>query len=350
MKKPDIYLAILFTLLVTFSFLSFPIYEVAGQTDTSSSSGDVTSSSTSSTSSSGGTGIVLNSAFTGHWKARVEKPIASTSSPGGTTTSSGEVATSSTSSSSGEAATSSTTSSTSSNGTPTRTTLAHIDAGFAGSRIITFKLCVKDGKLEGLVHQGGVFLTGKITSQTIISENEVEFTAESKDGKTAMIHLKLTGSRQFIGTFADGHTFEGRKLNENRSCLAPGKGTGNGKPDKGPGGAGRPSGTMSGPALGGSSSPGGPKGPDMGMFGGDDIGEFSGSGGPSTSGPGMGVGVGGMNFPGMGMSGREDLGERLYPTTDPSGLDDSAGLRHGKEGKKPKKPKKPKAMSGRERF
>ena len=88
------------------------------------------------------------------------------------------------------------------------------------SSIITFKLCVRDGKLEGTVQQGGAFLNGVIKEQTIISENEVDFTAQSQDGKTARIHLKLTGDRQFTGTFADGRPLEGRKLNENRGCLA----------------------------------------------------------------------------------------------------------------------------------
>ena len=88
------------------------------------------------------------------------------------------------------------------------------------SSIITFKLCVRDGKLEGTVQQGGAFLNGVIKEQTIISENEVDFTAQSQDGKTAKIHLKLTGDRQFTGTFANGSPLEGRKLNANRECLA----------------------------------------------------------------------------------------------------------------------------------
>lgn len=135
----------------------------------------------------------LNNNFTGIWKARVKRPAPETS---------------------------------------LRKLLAHIIDDSFGSSIITFKLCVKEGRLEGIVQQGGVFIKGVITSQTVISIDEVEFTAKSKDGRTAQIKLRLTGERSFVGTFIDGHTFEGRKLNPFRGCLAPGKGPKPGKPDK----------------------------------------------------------------------------------------------------------------------
>lgn len=113
--------------------------------------------------------VELNKNFTGAWKARVKRPAI-------------------------------------------RKLFAHISEDSFGSSIITLKLCVKDGKLSGTVHQGGVFVKGVISSQTIISKNEVEFVAKSKDGKTTTIRLKLTGERTLIGTFLDGHTFNGRKV------------------------------------------------------------------------------------------------------------------------------------------
>lgn len=157
---------------------------------------------------------------------------------------------------------------------------AHLSDGSLGSNIITFKLCVKDGKLEGFVQQGGAFLLGKIVSQNVISENEVEFTAESKDGKTAKIKLKLTGERQFIGTFADGHTFEGRKLNSNRGCLEP------------LGSMGRPGGETS-------SSGGRPVHPPMGGPGGFMGGEPTSSGGQTSTSGGTSSSTGGPHPPTM---------------------------------------------------
>lgn len=132
--------------------------------------------------------------------------------------------------------------------TPARKLLAHITDNSSGSNIITFKLCVREGKLEGTVHQGGAFLNGVITEQTIISDNEVEFTALSQDSKTTKMKLKLTGDRQLQVVFTDGHTLEGRKLNENRGCLAPGKGP---KGPKGPSIEPTPSGgsVMGGPSM-----------------------------------------------------------------------------------------------------
>lgn len=235
MKKTDIYMAILLTLIVSFSFLRL---SVIGQTDfsspSSSSSGDITS-------------VTLNPNFTGNWKAKIkERPQGSSS----TSTSSSSSSTSSSGECivciqvvpeclSGQTLALQTCTECAkcveSSGTPARA-LAHLDEAVKGGNIITFKLCVKDGKLEGSVHQGRAFITGKITSQTVISPDEIEFIAESKDRKTAMIHLKLTGKRQFIGTFADTHTFEGRKLNENKGCLAPvdnSSGTMGGKPSMG---------------------------------------------------------------------------------------------------------------------
>lgn len=294
MKKQDGCLVILFIFIVSCSFLSLQTNKVTGQTDSSSSSsssgeatssssgevsstssGDVTSTSSSSgevtpSSSSGSPEITLNEAFAGIWKAKVEKlkPQSTSSSSGNvsstsssssgeisSSSSSGEIVSSSSSSGdSGEVSSSSSSSSgeisTSSSGSIEAIRKTHLDIGNKGASVITFKLCVIDGKLEGIVHQGGAFLMGAIKEQNIISENEIEFTAEDKDGKTAMIHLNLTGDRQFVGTFADGHEFEGRKLNKNRGCLAsgkvPGKPSGSKGPKKGP-----ISGTLTDPPING---------------------------------------------------------------------------------------------------
>ena len=96
--------------------------------------------------------------------------------------------------------------------------LAHVSETTFGSSMLTFKLCVKDGKLNGTVSQSGVLTDGVITSQSIVSENEIEITAMGKNDISTTINLKLTGNRQFIGTFSDGHTFEARKVGLNKSC------------------------------------------------------------------------------------------------------------------------------------
>jgi hypothetical protein len=272
-------------------------------------------------------GIALNRNFTGIWKARVKRP--ETGSSGGDEF----------------------TSSSSSSGDTNPIRLAHAVSNVFGSNIITFRLCVVDGELKGFVQQGGVFIMGAITSSTNLSENEVMFEVESRDGEHATITLKLTGEREFIGTFADGHTFEGRKLNP-RGCAGvaaitggPTTGGETGGPNMGgPGGMGGPG--MGGPGMGGPGmgegedfgepqgddqneppppgeengdgpdmnapgmdfGPGMGGGPDMGgqPFGGEGGGEFSGSGGPNMGGPGMG-GPGGPGGPGgagpQGMSG-----------------------------------------------
>src|SRR3989338_2228107 len=139
--------------------------KVIGQTQdssSSSSSGDVVTSSssssssgevvTSSSSSSSGV-IVLNKDFTGVWKAKVSRciPVQATSS-----SSSVQVVTSSSSSGGTELC---------------------VDQG---SVVITLKLCVRDGKLEGVLHQGGVFDKAVIDSQTIISQDEVVVNLKDK--------------------------------------------------------------------------------------------------------------------------------------------------------------------------
>lgn len=180
-------------------------------------------------SSSGSVGnIILNKNFTGIWKARVPKPYSLPSS-----SSSGEcivciqvvpqclanqtlvpqsctkcahcvdVVPPSSSSSGSQLVTS---------------TLLHINESFSGSKIITLKLCVKDGQLEGTIHQGRVIDNGTIISTDIISENEVNLTVEDKNKVSVVLNLKLLNGRKMTIAFGDGHIFEARKLSLFRSC------------------------------------------------------------------------------------------------------------------------------------
>lgn len=258
MRKVNIIAGFLFVLLISLSFLSINVNEVIGQT-TSSSSGELTCMLDADCpsgicasgktflnyscgagkcnqifyfvdpcldfSSSSGVTTSLSNNFSGVWKARIAKPFVSSSSGECIACiqivvecTSGQILIPQTCTECAHCTDTTSISSTSSSGTVTNI-LAHLDNDTRGSGIITFKLCVRDGELEGVVHQGGVFINGKIISQKVISENEVEFTATDKNGRTATIRLKLTGERQFIGTFADGHTFEGRKVSLFKSCL-----------------------------------------------------------------------------------------------------------------------------------
>ncbi len=219
----------------------------------------VTSSgaSSSSTSSSSGTSATINPNFTGLWKAELPKPKLSSSSSGSIQAQ---------------------TAPSSSSGTPAKPK----NEGQKGSRIITFKLCVKDGDLEGTVQQGGILNMGVITSQTIISPDEISINVEGEKGAKATINLKLVNEREFTGTFTDGRTFKARKLNSFKSCLAPGHNKGE---DNGPGMIGDPA---------------------MGAMGGMDFGPSASSSGGDISPPPMGA-MGGMDFdPSASSSGGDD--------------------------------------------
>lgn len=211
----------------------------------------VITSSGASTSSSSSSGALagLNSNFTGVWKAELPKPHKATSS----SSSGNNVEAQVTSSSSGGK--------------------DEHPEGPKGSRIITFKLCIKDGSLVGsTVEQGGVLNMGIITSQTIISPDEVSVNIEGNKGAKATIDLKLTNEREFAGTFADGHTFKARKLNPFHACLAPGVG-----PSMGDMGNG-----MAGQAMG----------EDHGMNGGPNMGEGPMDGPPAMDSMGIGPSMG----------------------------------------------------------
>lgn len=242
MKKTDVYLTILLVLIVTFSFIGLQNDKVIGQTTSSSSSG---SSGTTTTSSSSGT-VTASSSSSGTTTSTSSGVVSTSSSSGGITSSS---------SSSGG------TVSSSSSGAPTAISLNNSFTGIwkarlikgstnpstsssgsseepVGSRIVTLKLCIKDGKLEGTVQQGGVIEEGNITSQNVVSANEVSVTVKDKKNKSITLTLKLLSDRQMTVTFADGRTADARKLNSFRGCLAPGQppgGHNNGEGTAGPG-------------------------------------------------------------------------------------------------------------------
>ena len=171
--------------------------------------------------------IMLSKNFTGTWKGRVERIKSSSSSSSGECIICTQVVPECSADqtlipqSCNECAHCISPSFSNSSGSMSNRILEHIDSEKFGSSIITFKLCVKDGKLEGIVQEGGVFINGKIISQNVISENEVEITAESKDGKTTKIKLKFISGREFLGTFEDGHEFTAKKLNSRASCHGP---------------------------------------------------------------------------------------------------------------------------------
>lgn len=200
-------------------------------------------------SSSGGTQIALNENFTGVWKAKFPKPTepigGGSSSSGGSSSgciiciqvvpecSSNEVLVPQSCTECAHCASAST-----SSGAVSTRIAAHI-SGPSVSRVLILKLCVREGKLEGVINQGGVIEKGKIISQTVLSENEVGVEVQDVKGVTSKFVLKLLGDRQLLVIFEDKDEIEARKLNPFKSCLAP-RGPG-GRPDKPkPGKGGRP--------------------------------------------------------------------------------------------------------------
>ena len=356
MKKIDVYLAALLILVIGLSSLNFKKSFVIGQTVSPTPASatpvvspsanpsvapSVTPATTEELPPSGGGEVniatesgtpsgelTVSENFTGIWKAKLPKkgegPPASpapSSTPSNTSTPSATPVASPTPQTSPSAAPSSTpaTSATpAANSSPVvvRTLFTQLDDTF-GSRIITLRLCVKEGKLEGVIHRGGGFINGRIVSQEVISPEEVIVTVESAEGETEVLTLRLTGDREMVITFANGKELVARKLNPLRSCLsgveptAPGGGGGTfgGRPGMGsPGGMGGP-GSMGEPGGDGEPSDGEPSdgGPDMsGPFGG--MGSPGGMGGPDDQPSPIpdetpGNGPGGMGGPGLGSMG-----------------------------------------------
>lgn len=223
MRKSGFFVVVLVALIISFVSLDFLRNKTIAHYE------DLTSSS-----SSGGQ-VVLNKNFSGVWKARVVKPIKLNTSSSGSSECVIcvqvvpkclpdqklilQTCTECAHCTSGGALTNLNTS----GQVVLRKTLAHINSGFSGSRIITFKLCIQDGKLEGTVQQTGVIEKGTIISQNIISENEIDVTFKDKHGISANITLKLVGRRKFIGMFTDNHTFQAIKINSLKSCLMQNK-------------------------------------------------------------------------------------------------------------------------------
>lgn len=243
MKKSDLITIILFAVIVGYSFNNSSTYKVFGQTSSSSSS-----SSGSTTSSSSSSGSEATSSSSG-------STTSSSSSSGSVTTSSSSGSTTSTSSSSGSTATSSSSGSTetssssssgsvengsSSSGSTTtpggplsenftgiwraeveRTVTVNGVAISKGSRIITTKLCLDNGVLKGFVEQPGLLARGVITSQNVISSNEVELQLQDINGRTSSVHFTLTDGK-LNGVFSNGITFSSVKqtlLNPGRVCI-----------------------------------------------------------------------------------------------------------------------------------
>lgn len=88
-----------------------------------------------------------------------------------------------------------------------------------GSPVITLKLCSRDSKLEGLIHQGKVTERAVIVASNIISEDEVEVTIKDRNEKLETLNLKLNEARKLTGTFDDGEVFSARKVNSLRNCV-----------------------------------------------------------------------------------------------------------------------------------
>ncbi len=153
---------LIFSLLLTASFLISGNNKAFGQT--SSSSGQVSSSS------SGGS-VVLSDKFSGIWLAKVDRTV-------------------------------------SVNGV-----VIH-----EGTRPINLRLCSKNGELKGIVVHPGFFTRALIVSQNVISENEVEVGVKDRKGRTATLRLTLVGDLQLNGAFSNGVNFESTKKSNFRLC------------------------------------------------------------------------------------------------------------------------------------
>lgn len=246
MKKSDLITAILFIAILGYSFTNCSNYKVFGQTSSSSSSssGTIVSTSsssgiTTSTSSSSSSGIIISTSSSS--SGSTESSTSSSSSSGETI-----VSTSSSSSGSAESSTSSSSSgdiegASSSGSLPSTTEGGPLSEEFTGiwraevertvtvngvtisknSRIITTKLCLDNGVLKGFVQQPGILARGVITSQNVISSNQVELQLQDINGKTSSINFTLADGK-LNGVFSNGISFSADKqntLNPTRVCI-----------------------------------------------------------------------------------------------------------------------------------
>lgn len=87
------------------------------------------------------------------------------------------------------------------------------------SKTIKLNVCVKDGKINGLINQKGALKNGVITSVIPISENEVDIDAQDELNRSIHLKLKLLGQRQLLIIFDDNQSIKARKVNSFRACL-----------------------------------------------------------------------------------------------------------------------------------
>ncbi len=83
---------------------------------------------------------------------------------------------------------------------------------------VTFNLCLKDSMLQGSASSFGTVENGIITSQTVISENEVEVIFEDSQGNSETATLKLKNPKKLIVKFLTDSSVEARKINQSKDC------------------------------------------------------------------------------------------------------------------------------------
>ena len=84
---------------------------------------------------------------------------------------------------------------------------------------VTLQLCIKDGIIEGSVTPFGILTSNAtITSQNIISRNEVTLTFEDDEGNSEIVVLKLRGSRILTIQFLEDHFGKARRVNFSKNC------------------------------------------------------------------------------------------------------------------------------------
>ncbi len=166
----------------------------------SSSNGSLTHT-TSSTSSSGGL-VLLSSDFNGIWKETIPKVNNSLSSSSGSIglNSSGRFS---------ELQIPTTNNSSSSGGTT------------QDNSLITFKLCLENGKLIGSVQNITPGIKEEIISQNVISESKAELTLQNKDKITNKMKITLLNSRELKCKIEGGRTFNAKKINSFKQCSSP---------------------------------------------------------------------------------------------------------------------------------
>ncbi len=80
------------------------------------------------------------------------------------------------------------------------------------SRTITLKLCLVDGKIQGIVQHSGILNKGTIISQTVFAPSNVVLNIQDNKGKLSTLTLKLLEDKKLHGTFSYGIGFDARKL------------------------------------------------------------------------------------------------------------------------------------------